>query len=770
MGRFRGLWLALIALIPLAYAQTDMDRLERELATAGGERRFEILIALGELLMRTDAPRSLALGEEALELAEAFGDASSMARACNLLGRSSSSLSRFEEALRYYQQGIEMAEANRLTSELVSLLHRMGVVYAILGRADEGLALSLRGLTLAESIGDELGRSTALGETGVIQMMRHQYDSAHDLMLRALEAKRLVETPSEVAGALSNLGVISRNRGQYREALEYLEEALQIQTELGESVAIGSTLSRIARVHRDLGDSNRALEYHSRALALLEETDAPRAVVSTLRDIRDIHRTRGEFERALQFYDRYVEERDAVFDQESRERIEELQTRFEVQQRERENEFLRRTNRLQLYGFLAMLTLAAAVVLLFFLRHRQRAAAAALDLARQQLRGALLQMRSTEGWSQVLSTLRFGLSQIVPGVVGCRVFRSESREDGIVLHEVGPGGEERRMEELPDPVRAALESGRPVFLEKSLQPAELWHGKAAALIRSTAAIPLSGGLLLAAGKNKSTFRRHRRGALSDLAHIASAALRRLEDLRTLSVRETQLVQARRMEALGNLTAGIAHRFNNLMQAILGNIELAKHGGTEDAHPYLVEIDEAARRVSNIVRRLLLFSKRTPRLDQREVDLNQVVERAAAPTNGGAMIVRDIRFGARVRGDEKQLEEILRHLLANAVDAVSGRQHPEIRLILDRADSTRTGTSRSGGDFVRLEVSDNGRGIDPRIRDRVFDPFFTTQMAEREGLGLSMVLYLTERHGGWVEVDSTPDVGTTVKVFLPTVNA
>jgi signal transduction histidine kinase len=365
-----------------------------------------------------------------------------------------------------------------------------------------------------------------------------------------------------------------------------------------------------------------------------------------------------------------------------------------------------------------------------------------------------------------LSALRSGLSQFLPGVVDCRVYRSESRDGTTVCREVGSGGPEHPARELPGPFRAALESNRPVFLKGSLRPAEHWHGGEAARVRSTAVIPVSGGFLLAAGRMRSTFKRHRRRAVTELAQIISAALRRLDDLRTLSVRETQLRQARSMEALGTLTAGIAHRFNNFMQTILGSIELARQVGASRSEPYLMEIDDAGRKASGLVRRLLLFSKRAPRLDDRDVDLGPIVERAA--TRAGIPVVRDVRVAARVRGDAKQLEEIIGQLLANARDAVSGRKSPEIRLILDRADPTQTGGSRTGGDFVCMEVFDNGTGIDPNLWDRVFDPFFTTRMADREGLGLSMVLYFTGRHGGWVDLDSSPDGGTTVRVFLPTV--
>jgi len=751
--------------VPPAFGETEAAKLERELAGATGRKRVETLIQLANELRTHDAPRSLSLAKQAIEEADAAGDPGLQAAALNAAGRTADSLSRFEEAIVYYQLGIEIAEAHGIEKERVSLMHRLGAVYALVGRTDAGLQLCREALQLAESDGDDVGKSQALGQIGVIYMLREEYDLAFEYMTQALRAKRTLKDPYEIAGALSNLGVISRHRGQLHEALDYLNEALEIQQTSGGDRQLGSTLSRIGRVYSDLGDWQKALSFHSQSLALRERAGDRRGIVSSLRDIRDIYRETGKLDKALEYYDRYIQERDAVFDQESKQHIDELQTRFDVETKERENEYLRRTNQLQLYGFLALFALVSGTALFLLMHYRQKASVASLESVLHQLRNAVLGMRSPEDWPQVLASLRAGLNQLDGEMVDCDVFQLEWRDGQPRLLSMSPAAAGFRVTADAAFVRGVLESAEPLIRTGDEVDGRLIEPATKNLAASVALVPLAEGLLLILGRRKSTFRRKRQ-MLIRVGDVLSGALRRLEDLRTLAARETQLQQAQRMETLGNLTAGIAHHFNNLLQIILGNLEIARNEVSGPATTFLEEVNNAVQRAIQLVSQLLLFSKRTPEVTTEEVDLEKVVEEVCSEVDPRVRLIRDIQAPVRVAGNEKQLARILKNLLDNAGDAVSGQPEPTIRITVSRVNSAAGDNPEEVAPFACLEVADNGVGIDRPNLDRLFDPFFTTRRPEREGLGLSIVLYLTERHGGWVEVESKKGIGTSVRVYLP----
>lgn len=753
-------WILALAFCSVLSAETaEVRRLEEELVSARGKRRAEILIDLGSRLMRTDTASVLRLGEEALDLAEDLRDPSLVVQSLNVLGRASDSMSRFEDAVAYYQSGIRIAEANQLSRELIPVLHRLGSVEALLGRTGEGLSLAHRALDLAESIDDEYGRCQALNQIGVIHMLRRDWENAKRFTLQALELTRPLGEPTELAGVLSNLGTISRSQGKHAESLAYLQEALSIQAELGEVKAQGSTRSRIGNTFEAMGDREAALREHLAALELRERANDGRGAMASLRDLRNLYRAQGEFERALEYSDQYERKREEVFGEESRQRIEELQTRFAVQQKERELALLRRTNQLQLLGFGGALSLAAVVAGLFFLRHRQQMRRVSVGLTRQRYRTALLEMESPGDWPRSVAVLEEELTRLFGTAVKCRFFCSEGRDSRDRFVEIGSDRPEPLPEGLQHRSLSVLTTGTPVFFNRGVVEGEPG---------SHALLPIGQCLLLLESRKPALFGEFRRRTAEELAEVAAAGLRRLVDLEALSIREMQLHQAQRMATVGAMTAGIAHHFNNLLQVVLGSLELALQEEAESRR-YLDDATRAGRQAAQLIEQLAPFTRRVVRPEgQVLIELEELLREVAAQGFPGIRIDLDIRTPARVVGNPANLREVLKRLLDNAVDALAGVPDPSITLGLDL--SPGPGKADSANKFACIAVADNGSGIDPDIRDRIFDPFFTTRRAEREGLGLTVVLHLVEQQGGWVEVTGVPAGGTRARVFLPSAGA
>ena len=228
--------------------------------------------------------------------------------------------------------------------------------------------------------------------------------------------------------------------------------------------------------------------------------------------------------------------------------------------------------------------------------------------------------------------------------------------------------------------------------------------------------------------------------------------------------EAELQQAQRMETIGQLAGGIAHDFNNLLAAISTTAELILSDVEDDGTVADVEaILDATQRGAGLTKRLLSFSRRG--LSRREeVALDEVVADMADLLRRtlGEHIDLEVSpgaAGAHVLGDPGELEQVLLNLVVNARDALD---HPGLHITVQ--------TAVSGGEAV-LTVRDDGAGMPPEVAARAFEPFFSTKTADGgTGLGLSIVYGIVTRMGGSVSIDSSPGVGTVVRVVLPTTDA
>ena len=231
----------------------------------------------------------------------------------------------------------------------------------------------------------------------------------------------------------------------------------------------------------------------------------------------------------------------------------------------------------------------------------------------------------------------------------------------------------------------------------------------------------------------------------------------------------------KLESLGILAGGIAHDFNNLLTGILGNASLlldTKIGNEEDRIA-LQELMSAAERASQLTKQMLAYSGRgkfisRPVSPGREAQEITSLIRASIPKN--VRILFNLTDTAAVDADKGQLQQLLMNLVINGAEAI-GPNGGEVRI------STRTehfDTPVSGfypaeelcpGNYVVIEIEDNGHGMTETTRARIFDPFFTTKFTGR-GLGLAAVLGIVRGHHGGVKVDSTPGAGTTFRIYLP----
>lgn len=256
------------------------------------------------------------------------------------------------------------------------------------------------------------------------------------------------------------------------------------------------------------------------------------------------------------------------------------------------------------------------------------------------------------------------------------------------------------------------------------------------------------------------------GSLTDIT-----ALRETED--EARRMEEHLRHAHKMEAVGELTGGVAHDLNNHLSVVLGNVDLLLETADERQAELLEEVRKTGRRSAEMVRKLLGFSRKEI-LDLRSLDVVALVReyegllRRLLP----AYVRLDLSLEEGLSGvnaDATSLGQILLNLVANARDAMPEGGSVEVAVGERRVEPGRTilGEEVEAGTYGVVSVSDSGAGMPPEVLERVFEPFFTTKAKEAgTGLGLSMVHGLVRQHGGHVAIDSREGEGTRVEVLLP----
>ena len=266
-----------------------------------------------------------------------------------------------------------------------------------------------------------------------------------------------------------------------------------------------------------------------------------------------------------------------------------------------------------------------------------------------------------------------------------------------------------------------------------------------------------------------------RKALEDFLRHQSEVLEQRVQERTREIEETsaQLRQLQKMEAVGQLTGGVAHDFNNMLAIIIGSLDMAARRLTSDpdkARQYIENANEGARRAATLTARLLAFSRQQP-LEPQAIDPNKLVggmSELIRRTIGDQLQVEIVLAGGiwRTYADPGQLESALLNLCVNARDAMPEGGHLTIETCNTHLDDSyaRAHAEVRAGQYVQIAVTDTGAGMPPEVVERAFDPFYTTKGEGRgTGLGLSQVYGFVKQTGGHVKIYSEPGRGTTVKV-------
>ncbi len=267
------------------------------------------------------------------------------------------------------------------------------------------------------------------------------------------------------------------------------------------------------------------------------------------------------------------------------------------------------------------------------------------------------------------------------------------------------------------------------------------------------------------------------GVINDITERKRAEKQRL-------LLEQRLMELKRMESIGVMTGGIAHYFNNILMIVLGNIEMAK----EEIPPHSIAMDNmkeaetATQRAVSLVKKMLSYSGKEP-IEVKPQDLNRIISQSKQALEstlvpGVSLVIKPAHNLSFIRGDKIQLQNIIQNLVENAAESYIAGEKGKVTLttgvMFCDADCLKKSVSDvwlgytepfQEGDYVFLEVSDSGCGMEKKTLKRIFEPFFTTKFQGR-GLGLPAVMGIVRVHKGFIQVDSRQGKGSVFRVLFP----
>ncbi|MGD8971597.1 MAG: response regulator, partial [Desulfobacterales bacterium] len=248
---------------------------------------------------------------------------------------------------------------------------------------------------------------------------------------------------------------------------------------------------------------------------------------------------------------------------------------------------------------------------------------------------------------------------------------------------------------------------------------------------------------------------------------------RIENEKQKAKLEKQLIQAQKMEAIGNLAGGIAHDFNNILMGMQGNASLMLMT-LDSHHPHYQKVKAIERYVESgaaLTRQLLGFA-RGGKYEVKITKLDELVRRTARMFARTKKEIRLHTGGLKEVGsvevDQSQIEQVLLNILVNAWHAMPGGGEIFLTLANVDIDTTVVRPYRiEPGPYVCVSITDTGIGMDEATQQRIFEPFFTTkEMGRGTGLGLASAYGIIKNHGGFIEADSAPGEGATFRIYLP----
>ena len=418
----------------LLFSQTKIDSLESQLEKAADIEKVEVLNELTKVYLNKSPQKALDYSNQALELSERLDYIKGKAEALKNIGAGNYYLSNYDKSLEYYLNSLKIMEEIGDKEGISILLNNIGVVYWKMGSFDKALAIYTESLKIMKEMENKEGIARSLNNIGLIYMTLENYDKALEYFIKTLKLMKEIGNKNNIAYCLNNIGIIYWYLENYNKSLEYYLESLKINKEINNKYGVAGSLKNIGGTYLKLKNYDNSLAYLEQSLKLAKEIEAKDLIQNIYATLTDLYAVKANYKKALEYFKKYSEVKDSIFTEESSKKIAEMQTKYETEKKEKENEILRKDNEIQKLeitrqqnlrnSFIIISVLILILVFVIYNRYRAKQKAnkilseknLLITKQKNQLSKTLEELRDTQK-TLVEVAHRAGMAEIATGIL-----------------------------------------------------------------------------------------------------------------------------------------------------------------------------------------------------------------------------------------------------------------------------------------------------------------------------------------------------------------
>ena len=434
MKKYYYLLIIFFILCSYLYSQTDIDSLEIRLKTVSGKERVDILNQLAKRYYVLSPEKVIKYGQQALELSQKFDYSRGRAQALKIIGAGNYYLSNYDKSLEYYLNSLKIMEDIGDKEGISTILNNIGIIYWKLSNYDKALEIYTESSKIMNELDNSEGIAKTLNNIGLIYMTLENYDKALENFLKSLKIMKEIGNKNNIAYCLNNIGIIYWYLENYNKSLEYYLESLKINEEINNKYGIAASLKNIGGTYLKLKNYDKSLVYLKKGLKLAKEIEAKDLIQNIYATLTDFYSVKANHQEALEYYKLYSGMKDSIFTKESSEKIAEMQTKYETEKKEKENEILRKNNEIQKLeitrqqnlrnSFIAISVLVLILMVVIYSRYRIKQKAnkilteknIQINEQKNQLAKTLKELQETQ--KMLVDTAhRAGMAEIASGIL-----------------------------------------------------------------------------------------------------------------------------------------------------------------------------------------------------------------------------------------------------------------------------------------------------------------------------------------------------------------
>ena len=344
----KGFFVFLLLMLSLnLFSQTRIDSLESQLKIVNGKEKVEVLNELVKAYDTVSYIKSLDYAKQALELTKIFKSKEDIADSSDRIGRIYYYLDDYDKSIEYFINSLKIRENIGNKTGVCQSYNNIGVIYLYIGNYNKALEYFLNSLKISEEISDIELRAKNFINIGIVYMQLNNYDTALEYYQKALKIYKEIDDKKVIAGCLNNIGIIYWHLNDFNKSLVYYLEALKIKEEIGDKWGISNISLNIGMIYVELQNYNKAFLYLKKGLKLAETIESKHLLKDSYVNFSELYTAKEDYQKALEYYKLYTATKDSIFTEESSGKIAEMQTKYETEKKENENEILKKDNDIQ---------------------------------------------------------------------------------------------------------------------------------------------------------------------------------------------------------------------------------------------------------------------------------------------------------------------------------------------------------------------------------------------------------------------------------------